>query len=176
MRATSFELFGLMSRYINPNTRVKFADQLESSFVQILLHICDEDEEVAKACIFTITQASKVLGNEILSNYISGNVSTIQSEGFYKFANGLSEILIVEVPCKTNLYIQRCLAFFKSQWPDIRCTAAVFAGCLLHHLTEDLQDTVNKEQIGSEFTQLLKDPNPAVRTHAAHSISLLYCY
>ena len=62
-----------------------------------------------QACIFTITQASKVLGNEILSNYISGNVSTIQSEGFYKFANGLSEILVSLSKYRTSFFISTFL-------------------------------------------------------------------
>ena len=48
LRATSFELFSILSNFLNDGTLSKYKHQVEDCFIQIVLHLFDNDHSVVK--------------------------------------------------------------------------------------------------------------------------------
>ncbi|CAH1780504.1 unnamed protein product, partial [Owenia fusiformis] len=93
-----------------------------------------------------------------------------------EFMNDLSKAVIAGFPNKLNFYVMGNVSFFKSNWSEIKGSAAMFVGFLLGNLPQDRHDTVSKEHVCAALIMLLKDPSPEVRIKAAEAMSWLHNY
>jgi hypothetical protein len=100
-----------------------------------------------------------------MCRYIMGNLLTIYQKYWYfikgytceNVLNSLFFFLfkINDFPEKVSFYIMNSVSNFKSQWPEIRSNAVLFAGYLLGNLSKDKQSVLSKEHItnGINFSQ-----------------------
>ena len=69
-----------------------------------------------------------------------------------------------------------CVNFYKSEWNEIKASAALFTGFLLGNLGKKERHTISKEHVCGELVRLLKDPCEDVRSSAAEAMSMLAKY
>lgn len=77
-----------------------------------------------------------------------------------------------ELHDKIPEFIQSCLPYLKSTWPEIRGNAAVIIG-LLHNLHSELQQHTT-ESVSEKIANLLKDDQISVRVKAANALGLMF--
>jgi len=181
LRATSFELFSILSNFLNNETLSKYKHQVEDCFIQIVLHLFDDDHAVVKVCKHSLLQLCHVFKNNTLSDLFNKHLLEEEGVDCNQFMSQLAKITLSEggIGERSKQYdicVQQTIAFFTSSSSGIRSASATLAGYILHTLTEKQRGTINKDQIGLAFTQLLKDSDSNVRSSAAKSISLLYFY
>lgn len=83
-----------------------------------------------------------------------------------------SNLQAKELNDKIPEFIDSCLPYLKSTWPEIRGNAAVIIG-LLHNLysTEHQHTT---ENVSLKLSALLRDDQPSVRVKAANALGLMF--
>ncbi|CAG2232807.1 unnamed protein product [Mytilus edulis] len=176
VRAQAFILFGNLSRFGDGPSKAPFLEQIHSNFVSLLLHLNDPEQEVKKACKFSLRLLGPLLESEAINNkfqkYLLEDANLIYGE----FMNDLAKCIIQDFPDKVNFYVMGCISFYKSMWSEIKCNAALFTGYLLGNLQHDKQVAISKEHVCAALIILLKDQSPSVRAAAAEAMSLLYEY
>ncbi|XP_038067311.1 maestro heat-like repeat-containing protein family member 1 isoform X2 [Patiria miniata] len=173
VRAVSFTLFGNLSRFGDGPSKPPFLEQIHTNFVSLLLHLNDEDEDVKKACKFTLREVGPLIGSESLNKMFQKHLLDEGSLNYGEFMFNLSKVIISDFLQKVNFYVMANVGFFKSSWPDIRGNAAMFVGFLLGNLPEASHTLITKEHVCGALILLLKDPDAAVRIKASEAMSLL---
>lgn len=69
-------------------------------------------------------------------------------------------------------FIESCLPFFKSSWPEIRGNAAVIVG-LLYNMNKAVSQHMT-ENVGAKLAVLLRDEQISVRVKAAHALGYMF--
>lgn len=176
VRAQSIILFGNLSAFGDGPSKQPFLEQIHSNFVSLLLHLNDPDDEVKKACKFSLRKVGGLLGSEPINTMFQKLLLDDATLHYGEFMNDLSKLIIKDFPEKVNFYVMGCVSFYKSMWPEIKSNAALFTGFLLGNLPEERQGVISKEHVCAALILLLKDPTPAVRSSAAEAMSLLDKY
>ncbi|XP_013392835.1 maestro heat-like repeat-containing protein family member 1 isoform X1 [Lingula anatina] len=176
VRAAAFTLFGNLSKFGDGPSRAPFLEQIHTNFVSLLLHLNDPEEQVQKSCKFALRLLGPLMGSTAINGMFQKHLLEDARLHYGEFMNDLSKIIIKDIPDKVNFYVMGCVSFFKSQWPEIKCNAAMFAGFLMGNLSKDKHTLVSKEHVCGALILLLKDSSPSVRSKAAEAMSWLYDY
>lgn len=176
VRAQAIILFGNLSAFGDGPSKQPFLEQIHSNFVSLLLHLNDPEDEVKKACKFTLKLIGTLLGSEAINAMFQKLLLDDAKLHYGEFMNDLSKLIIQDFPEKVNFYVMGCVSFYKSTWSEIKSNAALFTGFLLGNLPSAKQSVISKEHICAALIMLLKDTSPNVRSTAAEAMSLLHEY
>jgi maestro heat-like repeat-containing protein family member 1 len=149
VRACSYILFGELARFGSGPSKDPYMEQIHSNFVSFILHLNEDDDEVKKACKFTLRQVGPLIGCEAINNLFKQSLQDNKYFHYGEFINDLSKLLVGEFSEKISFYIMNNVSNFKSQWTEIRCNAVLFSGYLLGHLSKDKQSVLSKEHISN---------------------------
>jgi hypothetical protein len=177
VRAAAFELFGNVSRFGDGPSRAPFLEQIHTNLMSLLMHLNEEQSEVALACKKALRKLSPLLGSSAVDSMFQKHLlEHAQLLHYGEFMNDLSRLVILDFPDKVSFYTMGCIGFFKSVWKSIRSNSAMFVGFLLGNLPHQDRIAISKEHVCGALVLLLKDPAPIVRKKAGEAMSLLYDY
>eukprot|EP00008_Paramoeba_atlantica_P015039 CAMPEP_0201485534 /NCGR_PEP_ID=MMETSP0151_2-20130828/9620_1 /ASSEMBLY_ACC=CAM_ASM_000257 /TAXON_ID=200890 /ORGANISM="Paramoeba atlantica, Strain 621/1 / CCAP 1560/9" /LENGTH=1664 /DNA_ID=CAMNT_0047869703 /DNA_START=126 /DNA_END=5120 /DNA_ORIENTATION=+ len=178
IRASSFRLFGTLSRFGHGAAAELFKEQMHSTLPSALIHLADPDRNVQLACKGTVRKMVPLLGSEkleaiVLRKWFDPNIKL----PFDNFASDFAKQFVADFPELVPLYVMTIIEFFQSQWHPLRKAAATLAGDYLGFLPAKQRGTLNPGIITTAFIGLLTgQKEPSVREAAAKAIQLLYDY
>ncbi|XP_041764135.1 maestro heat-like repeat-containing protein family member 1 [Anopheles merus] len=147
-------------------------EQLRANLCSLLLHLCEQNSMIARACKITLKNVCALLGtakmNALAQNHLLEH-GQLQCAVFLKdFVKLIGE----ELQEWINDFIDACLPLLRSQWPEIRGNAAILIG-LLHCQNANVK-CQHMEQIGHKISLLLKDECTTVRVSASEALGYIY--
>ncbi|TRY56529.1 hypothetical protein DNTS_005416, partial [Danionella cerebrum] len=142
IRCASIMLLGNLSKF--GSGEPIFKDQIHNVLVSLLLHLSDPSPQVLKACKYAMRMCAPVIGSEHISAMFQNHLLEEKGLHYGEFINDLTKYL-----------------FFKSNWAEIRASAAMFIGFLLGNLPEEHFSHMNMGSVtkGRSRSSILK---PAV--------------
>ncbi|RXN17939.1 maestro heat-like repeat-containing family member 1 isoform X1 [Labeo rohita] len=146
IRCASIMLLGNLSKF--GSGEPVFKDQIHNVLVSLLLHLSDPNPQVVKACKYAMRICAPVVGSEQISAMFQNHLLEEKGLHYGEFINDLTKYLIQDFPGMLNFYHITVIQFFKSNWAEIRASAAMFIGLVM----------------------LLQDPDPLVRVKAAEAM------
>lgn len=168
IRCASIMLLGNLSKF--GLGEPVFKDQIHNVLVSLLLHLSDPSAHVVKACKYAMRVCAPVIGSEQITNMFQNHIHEERSLHYGEFINDLVKYLIQDFPGMLNFYHATVIQFFKSNWPEIRASAAMFIGFLLGNLPEEHFTCMNMGIVTKALVMLLQDPDPSVRAKAAEAM------
>ncbi|XP_062395570.1 maestro heat-like repeat-containing protein family member 1 isoform X2 [Sardina pilchardus] len=168
IRCAAIMLLGNLSKF--GSGEPVFKDQIHNVLVSMLLHLCDPSQQVVKACKYSMRVCAPLVGSEQITTMFQKHLHEDKGLHYGEFVNDLTKYLIQDFPNMLNFYHNTVVQFFKSNWADIRASAAMFIGFLLGNLPEDLFIHMNMANITRGLVMLLQDPDPMVRAKAAEAM------
>ncbi|XP_028837282.1 maestro heat-like repeat-containing protein family member 1 isoform X2 [Denticeps clupeoides] len=168
IRCASIMLLGNLSKF--GCGEPVFKDQIHSVLVSLLLHLTDPSLQVVKACKYAMRVCAPVVGSERISGMFQKHIHEDKALHYGEFINDLTKYIVQDFPGMLNFYHITVLQFFKSNWAEIRASAAMFIGFLLGNLPMDLFTHINMGSVTKGLVMLLQDPDPMVRVKAAEAM------
>ncbi|XP_030638186.1 LOW QUALITY PROTEIN: maestro heat-like repeat-containing protein family member 1 [Chanos chanos] len=168
IRYASIMLLGNLARFGTAETLLK--DQIHNILVNLLLHLSDPSTQVVKACKYAMRACAPVVDSEQISTMFQNHLHEDKGLHYGEFVNDLTKYIIQDFPSMLNFYHISVLQFFKSNWAEIRASAAMFVGFLLGNLPEDYFSHINMGSVTKGLVLLLQDPDPLVRAKAAEAV------
>lgn len=168
IRCAAIMLLGNLSKF--GSGEPVFKDQLHNVLVSLLLHLCDPNQQVVKACKYSMRVCAPLVGSEQITSMFQKHLHEDKSLHYGEFINDLTKYIIQDFPNMLNFYHNTVIQFFKSNWAEIRASAAMFIGFLLGNLSEDLFIHMNMGIVTQGLVMLLQDPDPTVRAKAAEAM------
>ncbi|XP_031432555.1 maestro heat-like repeat-containing protein family member 1 isoform X2 [Clupea harengus] len=168
IRCAAIMLLGNLSKF--GSGEPVFKDQIHNVLVSLLLHLCDPSQQVVKASKYSIRVCAPLVGSEQITSMFQKHLHEDKGLHYGEFVNDLTKYLIQDFPAMLNFYHNSVVQFFKSNWAEIRASAAMFIGFLLGNLPEDLFIHMNMGNITRGLVMLLQDPDPIVRAKAAEAM------
>ncbi|XP_053484925.1 maestro heat-like repeat-containing protein family member 1 isoform X2 [Ictalurus furcatus] len=168
IRGASIILLGNLSKF--GSGEPVFKDQIHNVLVSLLLHLSDPSARVVKACKYAMRVCAPVLGSEQITNMFQNHLHEEKCLHYGEFINDLVKYLIQDFPGMLNFYHVTVIQFFKSNWAEIRASAAMFIGFLLGNLPKEHFSHMNMGIVTKALVMLLQDPDPLVRAKAAEAM------
>ncbi|XP_039593535.1 maestro heat-like repeat-containing protein family member 1 isoform X2 [Polypterus senegalus] len=168
IRSAAITLLGNLSRF--GAGEPVFKDQLHNVLVSLLLHLNDPSPDVVKACKFAMRVCAPVVGSDQITTMFQNHLHEDKGLHYGEFINDLTKYIIQDFPAMLNFYHITVIQFFKSNWPEVRASAAMFIGFLLGNLPEEYFSHMNMSNITKGLVLLLQDPEPLVRAKAAEAM------
>uniref|UniRef100_A0AAY5EJV1 Maestro heat-like repeat family member 1 n=1 Tax=Electrophorus electricus TaxID=8005 RepID=A0AAY5EJV1_ELEEL len=125
LRCASIMLLGNLSRF--GSGEAVFKDQIHNVLVSLLMHLNDPNAQVVKACKYTMRVCAPVVGSEQITAMFHNHLHEEKGLHYGEFINDLIKY-IVNFPGMLNFYHVTVVQFFKSNWSEIRASAAMFIG------------------------------------------------
>ncbi|XP_062817030.1 uncharacterized protein LOC134293434 isoform X1 [Anolis carolinensis] len=133
--------------------------QTISDLLVVLMHVEDEDEEVAKTARETLREAADVLNWHLKDSVLAEDTFSLQ-ELLHKISKRLIHHCRPRKELEEQVY--GCLRIFKSQRPSARKVAAMLVGHILHKNYKMCADR-NLYTYHAWLINLLEDRDPEVR-------------
>ncbi|XP_066539071.1 maestro heat-like repeat-containing protein family member 1 isoform X3 [Hoplias malabaricus] len=168
IRCASIMLLGNLSKF--GSGEPVFKDQIHNVLVSLLLHLSDPNTQVVKACKYTMRVCAPVVGSEQINDMFQKHLHEEKGLHYGEFINDLIKYIIQDFPGMLNFYHVSVVQFFKSNWAEIRASAAMFIGFLLGNLPEEHFSHMNMGTVTKGLVMLLQDPDPLVRAKAAEAM------
>ncbi|KAJ8290767.1 hypothetical protein GJAV_G00017250 [Gymnothorax javanicus] len=168
IRCASIMLLGNLSMF--GSGEPIFKDQIHNVLVSLLLHLSDPSPQVVKACKYAMRVCAPVMGSEQITSMFQNHLLEDKGLHYGEFINDLTKYIIQDFPAMLNFYHITVIQFFKSNWAEVRASAAMFIGFLLGNLPEEYFSQMNMGSLTKGLVQLLQDPDPVVRAKAAEAM------
>ncbi|KAJ8415755.1 hypothetical protein AAFF_G00403120 [Aldrovandia affinis] len=168
IRCAAITLLGNLSMF--GSGEPVFKDQIHNVLVSLLLHLTDPSPQVVKACKYTMRICAPVVGSEQITAMFQNHLHEDKGLHYGEFINDLTKYIIQDFPAMLNFYHITVIQFFKSNWAEVRASAAMFIGFLLGNLPAEYFSHMNMGSLTKGLVQLLQDPNPLVRAKAAEAM------
>ncbi|XP_061100289.1 maestro heat-like repeat-containing protein family member 1 isoform X2 [Conger conger] len=168
IRCASILLLGNLSKF--GSGEPVFRDQIHNVLVSLLLHLSDPSPQVVKACKYAMRVCAPVVGSEQITSMFQKHLHEDKGLHYGEFINDLTKYIIQDFPAMLNFYHITVIQFFKSNWPEVRASAAMFIGFLLGNLPEEYFSQMNMGNLTKGLVQLLQDPDALVRAKAAEAM------
>ncbi|XP_054283514.1 maestro heat-like repeat-containing protein family member 1 [Macrosteles quadrilineatus] len=151
-----------------------FQEQVKACLVCLLMHLCDSEPSVVKACKFSLRAVSNILEAEKTKAMMNQHLIDDATLYYQDFFLGLAKLLVEEMTDQIPVMITTALSYGKSSWPSIRAGSALFIGALYSNSPSYVRERVALETITMRLLQQVKDPEREVRSSAAYAFSLLF--
>ncbi|KAF7236602.1 Maestro heat-like repeat-containing protein family member 7, partial [Varanus komodoensis] len=176
-RCVSIALFAELPNVVKKKERYLIQEQVTQSLVPLLLHLQDEEPEVAKACQEALARCFRFLGWALPKK--------VGSKKAWHDHPQIAETLCRQIAWKVKAIpavLLQCLDHLQCPQVSIRRAAAIFigergrgalAGCIAQ-CTEPAAITKEKEElILLSLAKLKQDPDASVRLTAWHAIQMV---
>nr|CAD7435661.1 unnamed protein product [Timema monikensis] len=176
MRAAAIRMFGDLAKFGGSNSTSAFIEQVQGNFVSLLLHLSDCDDQVVKACKYSLRQTSPLLRaarvNAMVQDHLIDGANLHYTDFMADLAKVVAEELVELVPG----FVIGALTHIKSPWPALRGNAATFAGSLCGHLasSDDINSSVQLDTVCARLVLLLRDEDASVRAKTARAMSSIF--
>ncbi|XP_070495465.1 maestro heat-like repeat-containing protein family member 1 isoform X2 [Chironomus tepperi] len=152
-------------------------EQLITNLFPFLLHLCETESIIVRACKIALRNVSNILGAKQLNEKIQLELQEYQQLNYDHFIHELIRIICTELPDNVPTFIESCLPYLKSQWREIQLQAIQHIG-LLHHFgsitTEDNYRTELETTTSEKIITCLKDEQVAVKLKAAEALGNIF--
>lgn len=145
-------------------------EQLKGNLCSLLLHLSEENSLIARACKITLKNVCALLETEKMNQLAQNHLLEHGQLQYGNFIKDFVKHIGEELPESVNDFIDACLPFLRSQWPEIRGNAAILIG-LLH---TQHKSTYQVDAVGHKISLLLKDEDAGVKTKAAEGLGYIY--
>ncbi|XP_060857162.1 maestro heat-like repeat-containing protein family member 1 isoform X1 [Metopolophium dirhodum] len=170
MRYTSIRLYGeLCSKTKEFNIQVDMSLH-HSNMVTFLLHLCENDTNIVKACKYSLKKISILLHSEKMITMTHNHLIEEGRLKYTEFITQMCKIMTDEFLSHVTIYTMVGVSYSKSIFPDVRANAALFVGSLY----KANPSKSSFDLISSKMLNLTIDPNPKVRTSAVACLGKLY--
>ncbi|XP_062140957.1 maestro heat-like repeat-containing protein family member 1 [Drosophila sulfurigaster albostrigata] len=147
-------------------------EQLLANLFPLLLHLSESEPSIATACKGTLRRVCRLLRavrvNEMAEQQLSVDTEQLQ---YNSFVVEFVKVICLELTEHTQDFIDSCLPKLRSQWPEVRGSAAIVIGILHNFLNERNAQT---ESVASKIAVLLKDEQATVRMRAAQALGYFF--
>ncbi|ALC48518.1 c11.1 [Drosophila busckii] len=140
-------------------------EQLLANLFPLLLHLSESELAVASACRHTLLRVCRLL-RAVRVNELA---QQLQNEQLYynSFVVEFVKTIALELTEHIQDFIDSCMPKLRSQWPEVRGSAAIVIGILHNFLSER---NAQSESVASKIAVLLKDEQATVRVRAAQAL------
>ncbi|CAG9823673.1 unnamed protein product [Phaedon cochleariae] len=175
LRRASFRLLGDLTHSLNSEANLEaFREQIHGNLINLMLHLCDPDIYVVKACKYTLRKIGPYLDSPNVNSMIQEHLIDEANLHFTDFIRDFIKIMADELQDLFPLLLMTCLSHFKSQWPEIKGNAALIAGLLFSLLILENKSKVSIDTVCDRLIRLLTDENEDVRIKTVEAISYLF--
>ncbi|EDW00462.1 maestro heat-like repeat-containing protein family member 1 [Drosophila grimshawi] len=146
-------------------------EQLFANLFPLLLHMSEIEPAIVTACKSTLRRVCQLLRavrvNEIAQQHLSNDADQLNQLNYSSFVVDFVKVIAVELTEHIQDFIDSCMPQLRSQWPEVRGSAAIVIGILHNFLSEQNAQT---ESVASKIAVLLKDEQTMVRVRAAQAL------
>uniref|UniRef100_A0A182PSV0 HEAT repeat protein n=1 Tax=Anopheles epiroticus TaxID=199890 RepID=A0A182PSV0_9DIPT len=147
-------------------------EQLRANLCSLLLHLCEQNSMIARACKITLKNVCALLGTAKMNTLAQNHLLEHGQLQCAIFLKDFVKLIGEELQDWINDFIDACLPLLRSQWPEIRGNAAILIG-LLHCQNANVKSQ-HMEQIGHKISLLLKDECTTVKVSASEALGYIY--
>uniref|UniRef100_A0A182W5M5 Uncharacterized protein n=1 Tax=Anopheles minimus TaxID=112268 RepID=A0A182W5M5_9DIPT len=147
-------------------------EQLRANLCSLLLHLCEQNSMIARACKITLKNVCALLGTAKMNTLAQNHLLEHGQLQCPIFLKDFVKLIGEELQDWINDFIDACLPMLRSQWPEIRGNAAILIG-LLHCQNANVKSQ-HMEQIGHKISLLLKDECTTVKVSASEALGYIY--
>ncbi|KAJ6639089.1 Maestro heat-like repeat-containing protein family member 1 [Pseudolycoriella hygida] len=157
---------------ISSQTSEALKEQLLMNFFSLLLHLCESDGQIIRACKITLRKVCILINAPKVNSMVQSHLLEYGQLNYDMFINDFIKLIAVELCDNIPDFIESCVPFLKSTWSEIRGNAAVIIGLLQNANKTNQQQTT--ESVGQKIAILLKDDHIAVRVKAATALGYMF--
>ncbi|XP_058812220.1 maestro heat-like repeat-containing protein family member 1 [Topomyia yanbarensis] len=144
-------------------------EQMKSNLCSLLLHLCEENSRIARACKITLRNVCALLGTVKMNKLAQNHLLEHGQLQYSNFVKDFTKLIGEELSESVSDFIDACLPSLRSQWAEIRGNAAVLIG-LLHTQNQSSQ---HMDAAGHKISLLLKD-DATVKIKASEALGYIY--
>ncbi|KAH8235312.1 hypothetical protein KR038_009962 [Drosophila bunnanda] len=149
-------------------------EQLLANLFPLLLHLSESEAVIVAACRGTLQRVCRLLPAprviEMAEQQLGGEERGVRLN-YSSFVLDFVKLIAQELTEHIQDFIDSCLPQLRSQWPEVRGSAAIVIGILHNFLSER---NIQTELVASKIAMLLKDEQAAVRVRAATALGYFF--
>jgi len=146
-------------------------EQLFTNFFSLLLHLSEKDTQIVRASKTTLRKICSLMNAPKVSKMVQSHLLDHGQLHYDVFVMNFVKLIGEELSEHIPSFIDSCLPYLKSSWPEIRGNAAVIIG-LLHNLNATHSHA--SENLSQKISVLLHDEQNSVRVKAANALGFMY--
>ncbi|KAL7745291.1 hypothetical protein ACLKA6_015316 [Drosophila palustris] len=150
-------------------------EQLFANLFPLLLHLSESESSIASACKGTLRRVCRLLRavrvNEMAQQQLCPETDALHQLQYNGFVVEFVKVIALELTEHTQDFIDSCMPKLRSQWPEVRGSAAIVIGILHNFLSERNAQT---ESVANKIAVLLKDEQSTVRIRAAQALGYFF--
>ncbi|XP_016988226.1 maestro heat-like repeat-containing protein family member 1 [Drosophila rhopaloa] len=180
MREAAIQLFGDICEgkhddgSSSPNSSMEaLREQLIANLFPLLLHLSESEAAIVAACRGTLQRVCRLLPAPKVVEMAQQQLGEERGHqlNYSSFVLEFVKLIALELTEHIQDFIESCLPQLRSQWPEVRGSAAIVIGILHNFLSER---NVQTETVASKIAVLLKDEQALVRVKAATALGYFY--
>ncbi|KAH8303311.1 hypothetical protein KR059_006711 [Drosophila kikkawai] len=149
-------------------------EQLLANLFPLLLHLSEAEAVIVTACRGTLQRVCRLLPAprvlDMAEQQLGGEERGVRLN-YASFVVDFVKLIAQELTEHIQDFIDSCLPQLRSQWPEVRGSAAIVIGILHNFLSERNQQT---ESVATKIAVLLKDEQATVRVRAATALGYFF--
>uniref|UniRef100_W8B438 HEAT repeat-containing protein 7A n=1 Tax=Ceratitis capitata TaxID=7213 RepID=W8B438_CERCA len=146
-------------------------EQLIANLFPILLHLSEGEATIIRACKGTLRKVCGLLNAPKVNEMAQRHLIDHGQLNYGVFIVDFVKLIAMDLPAHIQDFIDSAIPKLRSQWPEVRGSAAVVIGILHNFLPERNAQT---ESVGNKLAVLLKDENHFVRVKAATALGYFF--
>ncbi|CAG9771935.1 unnamed protein product [Ceutorhynchus assimilis] len=175
LRQAAFRLLGDLAASLGPETNLEaFREQIQGNLVTLLLHLCDPDIYVVKACKYTLRKVGPYLESPEVNTMIQEHLIDEANLHFADFVKDFIKIMAKDRQDLFARFVMTSVSYLKSPWVSIRSNGALVTGLLYSELAPENKDKVSLDAVCDKLIRLMQDENDDVRIKASQAMSYLF--
>ncbi|XP_050312813.1 maestro heat-like repeat-containing protein family member 1 isoform X2 [Anthonomus grandis grandis] len=176
LRRSSIQLLGDLATSLGQETNLEaFKEQIQGNLITLLLHLCDPDVYVVKACKSTIQKVGPYLDCPEVNRMIQECLGDDTDLMFTDFIREIIKRMAEDMQDLFPIFVMTSVSYLKSQWTSIRANAALVTGLFYAELLPENKPKVSLETVCDKLNRLMQDDqSEEVRIKASQAISCLF--
>lgn len=175
LRKASFRLFGDLTHSLSNDSNIEaFTEQIQGNLITLLLHLCDPNADVVKACKYTLREVSQYISSSKVNLMINEHLIDEGNLNYGIFIKDLILLMAEDLQDFFPLLVMTSLSYFKSPWKEIRGNAALVAGLLYSNLNDENKSRVSLDTVSYRLINLLSDEQEQVRVKAVQALVYIF--
>ncbi|XP_075158391.1 maestro heat like repeat family protein c11.1 isoform X1 [Haematobia irritans] len=155
----------------NETSNEALNEQLIANLFPLLLHLSEGEATIIRACKGTLRKVCKLLKSTKINDMAQRHLLDHGQLNYNNFIVDFVKVISMELTEHIQDFIDSCIPKLRSQWPEVRGSAAMVIGILHNFLSERNTQT---EAVGNKLAALLKDENHFVRVKAATALGYFF--
>ncbi|XP_053949877.1 maestro heat-like repeat-containing protein family member 1 isoform X1 [Anastrepha ludens] len=155
----------------NSSSTEALREQLIANLFPILLHLSEGEATIIRACKGTLRKVCGLLNAPKVNEMAQRHLIDHGQLNYGVFIVDFVKLIAMDLPDHIQDFIDSAIPKLRSQWAEVRGSAAIVIGILHNFLPERNTQT---ESVGNKLAALLKDENHFVRVKAATALGYFF--